>query len=87
MRLADSITLRRKPPQKAWQGANPFTQRPSNSINSNGVVNTLKANLNSTPLPSESASPMKHLDDRMIYLLANLTVSLISTDFPLEHGF
>ncbi|KAF2651361.1 hypothetical protein K491DRAFT_607077 [Lophiostoma macrostomum CBS 122681] len=65
----------RKPPaaQKAWtQGTNPIIQRPSNPNSSNGVVNTPKPAQNPSSLPSESASPMRHLNDRMMYLLANL---------------
>ncbi|KAF2471641.1 uncharacterized protein BDR25DRAFT_324831 [Lindgomyces ingoldianus] len=65
----------RKPPaQKAWtQGTNPITQRPSNLSNSNGVVNTPKPAPNSSTLSGETASPMKHMNDRMMYLLASLT--------------
>ncbi|KAF1955507.1 hypothetical protein CC80DRAFT_493007 [Byssothecium circinans] len=57
---------------RAWQGTNPITQRPSNA-NSNGVVSTPKPAHVSTPLSVESASPMRHLSDRMYYLLANLS--------------
>ncbi|KAF2184326.1 hypothetical protein K469DRAFT_181241 [Zopfia rhizophila CBS 207.26] len=68
---------RKTPAQKAWtQGTNPITQRPSNLNNSNGVVNTSKsaqASQNSSILSSETASPLKHMNDRMMFLLANLT--------------
>ncbi|CAO2658594.1 Nn.00g063170.m01.CDS01 [Neocucurbitaria sp. VM-36] len=64
----------RKPPQKAWtQGTNPITQRPSNPTASNGVVNSSKSTQNSSAPSGETASPMRHLSDRMMYLLANLT--------------
>ncbi|KAF2127158.1 hypothetical protein P153DRAFT_320653 [Dothidotthia symphoricarpi CBS 119687] len=64
----------RKPPQKAWtQGTNPITQRSSNPSPSNGVVNNPKPTQTPTAPSGESASPMKHLSDRMMYLLVNLT--------------
>ncbi|KAF2635826.1 PAB1 binding protein-like protein [Massarina eburnea CBS 473.64] len=63
----------KKPPQpRAWQGTNPITQRPSNA-NSNGVANTSRPSQAPAPLSGESASPVKHLSDRMYYLLANLS--------------
>ncbi|OCK81729.1 hypothetical protein K432DRAFT_8142 [Lepidopterella palustris CBS 459.81] len=67
----------RKPPtQRAWtQGTNPITQRLSNP-NSNGVVNASKPapNPQSLVVPSgETASPMRHMSDRMTFLLANFT--------------
>ncbi|CAI6338275.1 unnamed protein product [Periconia digitata] len=64
----------KKPTQpRAWQGTNPITQRPSNA-NSNGVVNNnYRPSHVSTPLTGESASPMRHLSDRMYFLLANLS--------------
>ncbi|EUC32192.1 hypothetical protein COCCADRAFT_6075 [Bipolaris zeicola 26-R-13] len=63
---------RKQPAKTAWtQGTNPLTQRPTNPSPSNGLVNSQKP----TPTPSsgETASPMRHLSDRMMYLLANLT--------------
>ncbi|KAH4119711.1 hypothetical protein HBI40_052700 [Parastagonospora nodorum] len=65
----------RKPPaQKAWtQGTNPITQRPSNSPASNGVGNVPKPAQTVTNSSGETATPMRHLSDRMMYLLANLT--------------
>ncbi|EMD60139.1 hypothetical protein COCSADRAFT_40571 [Bipolaris sorokiniana ND90Pr] len=62
---------RKQPAKTAWtQGTNPLTQRPTNPSPSNGLVNSPKP----TPTPSgETASPMRHLSDRMMYLLANLT--------------
>ncbi|KAF1849768.1 uncharacterized protein K460DRAFT_272116 [Cucurbitaria berberidis CBS 394.84] len=65
---------RKPPPQKAWtQGTNPITQRPSNPPTPNGVASTSKPTHNATGPPSETAFPMRHLSDRMMYLLANLT--------------
>ncbi|KAF1942358.1 hypothetical protein EJ02DRAFT_502904 [Clathrospora elynae] len=65
--------LRKPPAQKAWtQGTNPLTQRPSNPAVSNGV-STSKPAQSSTASSGETASPMRHLSDRMMYLLANLT--------------
>ncbi|KAF2622234.1 hypothetical protein BU25DRAFT_452165 [Macroventuria anomochaeta] len=62
----------RKPPApKAWSlGTNPITQRPSNPTPTNGVTNTPKL---SASVSGETATPMRHLSDRMMYLLANLT--------------
>ncbi|KAF2004854.1 hypothetical protein P154DRAFT_425781 [Amniculicola lignicola CBS 123094] len=59
---------------KAWtQGTNPLTQRSTNYNNSNGV-NTPKPSQNAhLAFVGESPSPMKHLSDRMMFLLANLT--------------
>ncbi|KAH7084831.1 PAB1 binding protein-like protein [Paraphoma chrysanthemicola] len=63
-----------KPPQKAWtQGTNPITQRPSNPPASNGATTAPKPSPNSTASPGEAGVPMRHLSDRMMYLLANLT--------------
>ncbi|KAF1839213.1 hypothetical protein BDW02DRAFT_487487 [Decorospora gaudefroyi] len=70
------LAPRRKPPVKtAWtQGTNPLTQRPTNPAPSNGVINTSRPSQSSTGAPSaETGSPMRHLSDRMMYLLANLT--------------
>ncbi|KAF2262264.1 hypothetical protein CC78DRAFT_545921 [Lojkania enalia] len=65
---------RKPPPQKAWtQGTNPITQRPASINNSNGVVNTPKPSQNLSALAGETASPMRHLNDRMMFLLANLS--------------
>ncbi|KAH6639856.1 hypothetical protein C7974DRAFT_389311 [Boeremia exigua] len=60
----------RKPPApKAWsQGTNPITQRPSNPAPTNGAAASPKP-----AAPRETATPMRHLSDRMMYLLANLT--------------
>jgi hypothetical protein len=75
-RNADLATVRKPPPQKAWtQGTNPITQRPSNPPAANGAVNTPKPAQNSATASGETATPMRHLSDRMMYLLANLTVS------------
>ncbi|KAF2740625.1 hypothetical protein EJ04DRAFT_424491 [Polyplosphaeria fusca] len=65
----------RKPqPQKAWtQGTNPLIQRPSNVNNSNGVVNTPKPSQNSLALSGATASPNRHMSDRMMFLLAQLS--------------
>ncbi|KAL5120463.1 poly(A)-binding protein binding protein [Pleosporales sp. CAS-2024a] len=61
----------RKPPaQKAWtQGTNPITQRLSNPPAPNGVANPAPK----PPQNPTTPSPMRHLSDRMMYLLANLT--------------
>lgn len=67
---------RKPPPQKAWtQGTNPITQRPSNPPTPNGVANTPKPAQHATTPSGEAGQPMRHLSDRMMYLLANLTVS------------
>ncbi|KAF2872381.1 hypothetical protein BDV95DRAFT_382351 [Massariosphaeria phaeospora] len=64
---------RKPPPQKAWtHGTNPITQRASNVNNSNGVVNGPKLPQNPVAVTGETASPMRHLNDRMMYLLSNL---------------
>jgi hypothetical protein len=62
----------RKPPApRAWsQGTNPITQRPTNSTPTNGVANTPKPAATAT---GETGTSMRHLSDRMMYLLANLT--------------
>jgi hypothetical protein len=74
-RNADLAPRRKTPAKTAWtQGTNPLTQRPTNNPASNGVVNTSKPAQNSIA-SGETASPMRHLSDRMMYLLANLTVS------------
>jgi hypothetical protein len=67
---------RRPQAQKAWsQGsANPITQRPSNPTTPNGVANTQKPAHTPASTSGDSAAPMRHLSDRMMYLLANLTV-------------
>ncbi|KAF2809728.1 uncharacterized protein BDZ99DRAFT_388593 [Mytilinidion resinicola] len=80
----------RKPPpqQKAWgQGTNPITQRASNANNSNGVANPSKATPAAQGPPSssnESHSYMKHMNDRMMFLLASLTG--LPTNFTLKNG-
>jgi len=80
---ADSVIFFRKPPQpRAWQGTNPITQRPA-SMNTNGVVNPPRFG-QSTALSAESGTPMRHLNDRMMYLLANLSVSCCSSPSPLQ---
>lgn len=66
---------RKNTTQKAWTQGNPITQRSSNANNSNGVVNASKptpAPQNLTTSSGETQSPMKHLNDRMMFLLANL---------------
>ncbi|KAF2117516.1 hypothetical protein BDV96DRAFT_489185 [Lophiotrema nucula] len=66
--------VQKPPAQKAWtQGTNPITQRSSNINNSNGVVNAPKPPQNSLAFTGETASPMRHLNDRMMFLLANLS--------------
>jgi hypothetical protein len=75
-RNADLAARRKPPAQKAWtQGTNPLTQRPTNPTPSNGIVNPPKPTQNSTGPSGETNTPMRHLSDRMMYLLANLTVS------------
>lgn len=65
---------RKPPPQKAWtQGTNPITQRSSTPVTSNGAAAPAKPQHNSTLPSGETATPMRHLNDRMMYLLANLT--------------
>ncbi|KAF2441913.1 hypothetical protein P171DRAFT_366245 [Karstenula rhodostoma CBS 690.94] len=60
----------KKPSQpRAWQGTNPITQRSANQ-NTNGVVNAPRP---SQPASALSGEPMRHLNDRMMYLLANLS--------------
>ncbi|KAI4629532.1 uncharacterized protein J4E87_003796 [Alternaria ethzedia] len=65
----------KKPPAKtAWtQGTNPITQRPTHSPTPNGAVSSPKPPQGSTAASADNASPMRHLSDRMMYLLANLT--------------
>ncbi|KAF7678272.1 hypothetical protein GT037_003653 [Alternaria burnsii] len=65
----------KKPPAKsAWtQGTNPITQRPTHSPTPNGAVNSPKPPQSSTAASADNASAMRHLSDRMMYLLANLT--------------
>ncbi|KAA8619566.1 PBP1 Protein interacting with poly(A)-binding protein [Pyrenophora tritici-repentis] len=65
----------RKPPAKtAWtQGTNPLTQRPTSTATSNGAVNSPKPSQTSPASSGETPTPMRHLSDRMMYLLANLT--------------
>ncbi|KAK1908390.1 hypothetical protein P3342_009239 [Pyrenophora teres f. teres] len=65
----------RKPPAKtAWtQGTNPLTQRPTSTATSNGAVNSPKPSQSSPASSGETPTPMRHLSDRMMYLLANLT--------------
>jgi hypothetical protein len=66
------VACRKSPAPKAWsQGTNPITQRPTNPTPSNGVATAPKP---SASLSRETATPMRHLSDRMMYLLANLTV-------------
>ena len=68
------VACRKSPAPKAWsQGTNPITQRPTNPTPSNGVAAAPKP---STSLSRETATPMRHLSDRMMYLLANLTVRI-----------
>jgi hypothetical protein len=64
----------RKPSQpRAWQGTNPITQRSANQ-NTNGVVNAPRPSQPAPALSGETITPMRHLNDRMMYLLANLSV-------------
>lgn len=71
---ADLAICRKQPAKTAWtQGTNPLTNRPTNPATSNGLVSSSKPS--STASSAETASPMRHLSDRMMYLLANLTVS------------
>ncbi|KAL1612534.1 poly(A)-binding protein binding protein [Paraconiothyrium brasiliense] len=58
--------------QKAWQGTNPITQRSTNQ-NTNGVVNASRPSQPASALSGETITPMRHLNDRMMYLLANLS--------------
>jgi hypothetical protein len=75
-RNADLAPCRKPPAKTAWtQGTNPITQRPTHSSTPNGAVNSPKAPQSSTAASADNASPMRHLSDRMMYLLANLTVS------------
>jgi hypothetical protein len=72
---ADStLLLRKPPPPRAWQGTNPITQRPTNPT-SNGVASAPRPSQNAGAFSGETASPMRHLNDRMMFLLANLSVS------------
>ncbi|KAF9693881.1 hypothetical protein EKO04_008543 [Ascochyta lentis] len=63
---------RKSPAPKAWShgSANPITHRSSPSTPSNGLATTPKP---ANTLSAETATPMRHLSDRMMYLLANLT--------------
>ena len=96
-RNADLATCRKPPAKSAWtQGTNPITQRPTHSPTPNGAVNSPKPPQSSTAASADSVSAMRHLSDRMMYLLANLTVSdswpsmrhesarlmIINRDFP-----
>jgi hypothetical protein len=73
---ADLATCRKPPAKTAWtQGTNPITQRPTHSPTPNGAANSPKPPQSSTAASADNASPMRHLSDRMMYLLANLTVS------------
>lgn len=75
-RHADRATCRKPPAKTAWtQGTNPITQRPTHSPTPNGAVSSPKPPQGSTAASADNASPMRHLSDRMMYLLANLTVS------------
>ncbi|KAF2846317.1 PAB1 binding protein-like protein [Plenodomus tracheiphilus IPT5] len=61
-------------PQKAWtQGTNPITQRSSTPVTSNGVAAPARPQHNTAAPSGETVTPMRHLNDRMMYLLANLT--------------
>ncbi|KAL5377198.1 hypothetical protein PMIN02_011593 [Paraphaeosphaeria minitans] len=63
----------KKPSQpRAWQGTNPITQRSANQ-NTNGVVNPPRPSQPASALSGETITPMRHLNDRMMYLLANLS--------------
>ncbi|KAF2710622.1 hypothetical protein K504DRAFT_266615 [Pleomassaria siparia CBS 279.74] len=76
---------RKPPPQKAWtQGTNPITQRLSNASNLNGVANNPKSAQNPPALSGETITPMRHMNDRMMFLLANMT-GLPGT-FTLKNG-
>ncbi|KAF1928540.1 uncharacterized protein M421DRAFT_148530 [Didymella exigua CBS 183.55] len=62
---------RKSPAPRAWsQGTNPITQRPTSSTPTNGLANAPKP---AATAPGETSTPMRHLSDRMMYLLANLT--------------
>ncbi|KAI1534463.1 SM-ATX domain containing protein [Pyrenophora tritici-repentis] len=75
LRWPVDATLAVKPPAKtAWtQGTNPLTQRPTSTATSNGAVNSPKPSQTSPASSGETPTPMRHLSDRMMYLLANLT--------------
>ncbi|KAL7776614.1 hypothetical protein CFE70_007032 [Pyrenophora teres f. teres 0-1] len=73
-RNADLATCRKPPAKTAWtQGTNPLTQRPTSTATSNGAVNSPKPSQSSPASSGETPTPMRHLSDRMMYLLANLT--------------
>ncbi|UPX16779.1 poly(A)-binding protein binding protein [Ascochyta rabiei] len=63
---------RKSPAPKPWShgSANPITHRSSTSTPSNGLASTPKP---ANAVSAETATPMRHLSDRMMYLLANLT--------------
>ncbi|PSN68590.1 hypothetical protein BS50DRAFT_571836 [Corynespora cassiicola Philippines] len=67
----------RKPPQKAaWtSGNNPITQRPTNNNSPapNGAINAPKPSHTPAAVSGETISPMRHLNDRMMFLLVNLS--------------
>lgn len=77
---ANSPSLQETPPQqKAWtHGANPLTHPSSSTpVSSNGALPVPRPHQTPTSAVSsaESPTPMRHLNDRMMYLLANLIVS------------
>ena len=80
--LRTGLTMRRnrkqqQPQQKAWQGTNPITQRPS-SVIANGTEKPLpKAPAPQTSTKSTTESNVeKHANDRALYLISNLTVRI-----------
>lgn len=72
----------RRPTQKAWtQGTNPITQRPSNQ--QNGIPAPGKGQVQKVNSSKESNTADKHANDRLLFLLGNLTVSgTIQQSFP-----
>ncbi|KAI9734842.1 MAG: hypothetical protein M1834_001921 [Cirrosporium novae-zelandiae] len=80
-------TQRRSNPPKAWtQGTNPITQRPTNSLQQNGVPST--NNKNAETVKSMGQKEMNtfdkplldHLHDRMLYLLGHLVGTTITVE-------
>lgn len=68
---------RRNAPQKAWtSGMNPITQRSNTPTQQNGVGLQAKATTQKPPNHQESATPERHANDRLLYLLGNFMVNI-----------
>jgi len=81
MRVLMSSQRRRQTsqPPKAWTGTNPITQRASNAASMpNGSEKPLpRLPTQSQPKAGTNAHADKHAHDRLLYLLAHCTVSIL----------